>query len=64
MLKPKLNIMKKLKWYWTNIISDDGMGERLLLSEEDLIEIYRQYGDGQGHLREGYFLQQMYTMSV
>jgi len=56
--------MKKLKWYWTNIISDDGMGERLLLSEEDLIEIYRQYGDGQGHLREGYFLQQMYTMSV
>jgi hypothetical protein len=56
--------MNKLKWYWTNVCCDFGMGERLLLSEEDLIEIYRQYGDGQGNLREGYFLQQMYTMSV
>lgn len=53
-----------MKWYITNIMTNDREGELLLLSDEELIEIYHQYGDGQGYLRSGYFLKLAYPMST
>jgi len=49
--------MPVLKWYYSNIGGDPA--ECFLFSEEELLWIYSSYGDGQGQLKDGYFLQEL-----
>ncbi len=49
--------MSILKWYYSNVGGEPA--ECYLFSEEELLLIYSSYGDGQGHLKDGYFLQEL-----
>lgn len=47
---------KQKSFYVTNI---NGKREVLFLNEDDIHEIYLAYGDGQGHLQDGYYIEKL-----
>lgn len=49
--------MAALKWYYSNVGGEPA--ECYLFSEEELLWIYSSYGDGQGHLQDGYILEEL-----
>lgn len=56
-----MTLTKSKSYYVTNI---NGEREVLFLNNNNLKEIYLAYGDGQGHLQDGYYCEKLETANL